>query len=543
MTLIKSILLGSAAGIVAVASAQAADLPTKKAAPVAQYVKICNVGGITGWTMPGSDTCMKVSGYMTAQFTGGNLNTQYLPGGYASVYNAYIGGGGSDPTVIAGLVAGLTRTGGSITNGTASGGLSSQRVLLAASDSQSNSTFYRPATGWSARAALVFDFASNTAYGPLLGHIGIQDDMGNGFDSLTPASPANITYADQAYLTWAGLTAGKAASFYSFVGGGDNWANLFSPDQKGFNEPMLLAYTASFGGGFSATIAAQSPGTNGQSGGGTDIAGGGLTYGGQRWPDIVAQLHVKQGWGEAQISGVLHDVRVANQSYVGAAGVDGCGVGAFVTNCNSQQTKTGWGIDAGVKVNLPSFGQDDNFLVTGSYTQSAFWYSGIPDGMWGENGQVNGNGQPMYAADAYFNPLTNQWSSPTAWSVAAIFEHHFTPQFYIDLEGSYAGLKWSNMGGGCYLLGFGCGLAQAVQGPLSPSANSWIIGADLGWMPVTNLNFDLELMYQDTNQTRPSGFLGTVYNAGGVGGAVFVPGAWEGNSSGFAGRLRITRYF
>ena len=50
-------------------------------------------------------------------------------------------------------------------------------------------------------------------------------------------------------------------------------------------------------------------------------------------------------------------------------------------------------------------------------------------------------------------------------------------------------------------------------------------------------------MYQDTNQTRPSGFLGTVYNAGGVGGAVFVPGAWEGNSSGFAGRLRITRYF
>ncbi len=40
MTLIKSILLGSAAGIVAVASAQAADLPTRKAAPVAEYVKI-----------------------------------------------------------------------------------------------------------------------------------------------------------------------------------------------------------------------------------------------------------------------------------------------------------------------------------------------------------------------------------------------------------------------------------------------------------------------------------------------------------------------
>ena len=76
MTLIKSLLLGSAAGIVAVASAQAADLPTKKAAPV-EYVKVCNVGGITGWTLPGSDTCVKFSGYITAQFDGGNLNTQY----------------------------------------------------------------------------------------------------------------------------------------------------------------------------------------------------------------------------------------------------------------------------------------------------------------------------------------------------------------------------------------------------------------------------------------------------------------------------------
>src|SRR5208283_55811 len=79
MTLIKSLLLGSAAGIVAVASAQAADLPTKKAAPV-EYVKVCNVGGITGWTLPGSDTCVKFSGYITAQFEGGNLNTQYTWG-------------------------------------------------------------------------------------------------------------------------------------------------------------------------------------------------------------------------------------------------------------------------------------------------------------------------------------------------------------------------------------------------------------------------------------------------------------------------------
>ena len=78
---------------------------------------------------------------------------------------------------------------------------------------------------------------------------------------------------------------------------------------------------------------------------------------------------------------------------------------------------------------------------------------------------------------------------------------------------------------------------------------SYIIGADLGWNPVTNLNFDLELMYQGTHQDTPDGAIGTIYGLGNVGPAlgattgVFVPGAWQNNSSGFAARFRVTRYF
>ena len=531
MTLIKSILLGSAAGIVAVATAQAADLPTKKAAPVVQYVRICNVGGITGWTLPGSDTCVKLSGYITAQFTGGNLSTQYNFGNINDfLANAPPGFATSFPTLFAAL-SGLGADGRSQLT---------QRVLLANHD-----TFNRSETGWTTRANFGFDFASNTAYGPLIGHLDLNAENGNGFDNT-----GGYTYLNEGYLTWAGITAGKAASFYSFTGGGDNWANFFSPDQKGFNEPDLIAYTASFGGGFSATIAAQSPGCNGGSypasaiglatctpggsGGGTDLVEPGLTYGGERWPDIVGNLHVTQGWGEAQVSGVIHDVRVRDVSFLNSD----CGLTGAV-GCNSQETKTGWGVDAGVKILLPSFGAGDDLILTGSYTQSAVWYSGLPDGMWGENGQVNGNGQSMYMSDAYFNPLTNQWSKPTAWSITGLLEHHFTPQFYVDLEGSYGQLQWSNMGGGCNVFGFGCGVAQFINGPLSSRANSWIIGADIGWNPVTNLNFDLELMYQDTTQNRPSGFIGTWDTNT----STFIPGDWHGTSSGFAGRFRITRYF
>ena len=219
MTFIKSLLLGSAAGIVAVASAQAADLPTKKAAPV-EYVRVCNVGGITGWTLPGSDTCVKFSGYITAQFTGGNLSTQYNQAGFATVANLLPPG---DPR-LAELVAVARRSGATGTYPGLTGGFSTQRILIAGSDSQRNSTFYRAETGWTTRANFGFDFASNTAYGPLIGHFDINSETGSGFDNT-----GTLTYLNTGYLTWAGITAGKAQSFFSFTGGGDNWANFASP--------------------------------------------------------------------------------------------------------------------------------------------------------------------------------------------------------------------------------------------------------------------------------------------------------------------------
>src|ERR1700734_2099382 len=99
-------------------------------------------------------------------------------------------------------------------------------------------------------------------------------------------------------------------------------------------------------------------------------------------------------------------------------------------------------------------------------------------------------------------------------------------------------------GWGCSSIALpGCLIGQAAGGAMSPHAFSWIVGADIGWNPVTNLNFDFELMYQSTVQAAPSGFLGTVYNLGGASGAFFQPGGWKGVSDGFAGRLRITRYF
>ena len=67
MKLVKSLLLGSAAGLTAVAGAQAADLPVKKAVAV-EYVRVCTAYGAGFFYIPGTDTCLRVTGFAQAAY-------------------------------------------------------------------------------------------------------------------------------------------------------------------------------------------------------------------------------------------------------------------------------------------------------------------------------------------------------------------------------------------------------------------------------------------------------------------------------------------
>ena len=67
MKLVKSLLLGSAAGLAAVAGAQAADLPVAKAAPV-EYVRVCSTYGAGFFYIPGTETCLRVGGRVRADY-------------------------------------------------------------------------------------------------------------------------------------------------------------------------------------------------------------------------------------------------------------------------------------------------------------------------------------------------------------------------------------------------------------------------------------------------------------------------------------------
>jgi hypothetical protein len=434
MTLIKSLLLGSAAGIVAVASAQAADLPTKKGAPAAEYVKVCsiNVGGtpIVGFTLPGSDTCLKISGYDSAQYT----------------------------------IAGRARDG-------------------------------QDAFGMFNRAQLNLDAVSNTGAGPLLAHLEFQADFGTGFDSQYNSAvgePNNRTQANSAYITWAGLTAGKHGSFFDYLAGGPAWDDFISPDHSGGPVP-LIAYTASFGGGFAATLSLESPESVNPSYtvlGLAPNAAGGVTADsthsyseGFRSPDIVGQVKLTQAWGNAQISGVAHDIEYPDTTG-GAGGMPSVGT-------------WGYAVLGGLTFNIPSMAGAD-VKLQGVYARDAWAYSGLTS-FGGFNYGVDGG---PYSGTDVVAGADGLWHDTSVWSVAGNIDIPISATFKVTPEASYA---------------------EATLSGISGSEDVFVGGGVLEWVPVKNLVFDVDLLYVTGN-----------YNFGAVPKVDF---------DGFTGKLRIERDF
>ncbi|AID29012.2 hypothetical protein ACVILI_002912 [Mesorhizobium sp. USDA 4775] len=92
---IKSLLLGSAAALIAVSGARAADAVVVAEPEPAEYVKICDVYGAGYFYIPGTETCLRIGGYIrydigvgdAASFDGVNNVPDHLDGGTNDTYS------------------------------------------------------------------------------------------------------------------------------------------------------------------------------------------------------------------------------------------------------------------------------------------------------------------------------------------------------------------------------------------------------------------------------------------------------------------------
>jgi hypothetical protein len=70
---IKSLLLGSAAALVAVTGARAADAVVVAEPEPVEYVRVCDVYGSGFFYLPGTETCLKIGGYIRVDIRGGDF--------------------------------------------------------------------------------------------------------------------------------------------------------------------------------------------------------------------------------------------------------------------------------------------------------------------------------------------------------------------------------------------------------------------------------------------------------------------------------------
>jgi len=491
MKMVKSLLLGSAAGLVAVTAGQAADLPVK-AKPV-EYVKVCSLYGAGFYYMPGTDLCIKVGGWVRAEAAyGANGNMTWGP------FN------------------------GNVNNRT-----TSNEALRA-------------------RGYITADVRNQTEYGTVRGYIAVglnTNDVGLQVASL-------VDSANRAFVQWAGMTAGLSQSFFDFysVPAMQYRGGYLPASDTGDGGWWVWAYTAQFGGGFSGTISSEArrttqiidvnalpgpAGTAALAGGGTIIPGGyasGVTgggslfpgngaYGGMQTTDFVANLRVDQAWGGAQVMGALHEV---NASYYSAANALQSAPTAGTGIAGHPGDKWGWAAGVGLKINAPFITQGDWFQAQVNVTQGALRYLfNTPNSNWGkvESGK-EAYGVLSDCVYAGTTAIGNQTGCmlTSAWGINAGYEHYWTPAWHTSLYGAYYAVSYGKGAGSananlCSAAGFGNTLAGtlAVEGAgCNNNWSTWGIGARTQWDVTKTFYLGVEVLYQNLHsaQTGTGGMVG-----------------------------------
>jgi hypothetical protein len=162
---IKSFLLGTASVFAVVGGAQAADLTV--AEPV-DYVKVCDAAGVGYWYIPGTDTCLKIGGWVRedVSFFDTTQVAEHGPGMFPDPFNHHAG------------------------------------------DFSFTTATYLTVTA-----------KSMTDYGWLTGYIAWEGDYNGNNEELTSGHGDNILYVDEAFMSLGPLLAGKTASTYDYGGG------------------------------------------------------------------------------------------------------------------------------------------------------------------------------------------------------------------------------------------------------------------------------------------------------------------------------------
>jgi porin-like protein len=517
MKLMKHLILGSTAGLIAMSGAQAADLPVK--AKAVEYVKVCSLYGAGFWYIPGTDTCIRIGGAIRIDTA---LN--------AGVYDAGFFQGGAGGSQAIGRNYFTTRS----------------------------------------RFNLNEDTRTATEYGVLRTFANIQMDFtGGGAATSSGIAGGGIAEVDFAFIQFAGFTIGKAVSEFD-----PQWAlskptistgfNAGSNDTTGINQ---LAYTATFGNGVSGTISIEDGQPYRTAGvvntsmpfiapfGATTLPAGtigannflGNASTGDHVPDLIGNLRLDQAWGTLHFAAAMHEVHGTYFNETSATG--------------HPNDALGYALSAAVELkNLPT-GAGDSFKAEASFGHGAAKY------VWGgtvdtagagrfaaTSGTTGGTMAFGYVLDGVYSGLGSAASPGTpiilsnAWEVSAFYEHYWNPAWRTSVFGNYSAISYgagsallmANLGSATPLTGHiaGAGGVGAATGNMNFSMAE--IGTKTSWTPVKDLTFSAEFIYSRLMTNLNGTF---VTNAAGVPGAAAGTVYTLGSQNVYNGAVQVLRSF
>jgi Porin subfamily len=488
MKMVKSLILGSAAGLIAVSGAQAADLPVK--AKAVEYVRICSLYGAGFFYIPGTDTCIKLGGYLRVDttFNGSAVqNAQAYSGdsGQQNRYRDYF----------------------------------STRSRMALTVDTRTATEYGVVRTFG-QGDFTFDTLGGATFNPNF----LNTNLGNNANLLhTPGG--GYVAVEFVFIQFAGFTFGKSASAYSTpwhgYPGGQNTSYLF-----GGNDTVTgvsnIQYTAQFGNGVSGTIGLDDPTVFNRTSvynlsvGLPATAATANAYGGVHAPDVVGNIRIDQAWGLFQISAAAHEV---NGSYnILTAGT------AAPNNLSEisghPETKWGGSVMAALQIkNIPTGPGDDikidatyakgdtkNVISTSATSPSFAMFSGSNRAY-----QSVGFGA---TSDAVYLPTifggTGDLKLTTAYGVRGAFNHNWDPFWSSSLFGGWSAVRYNGSstdittakGQICsaYITSTGGLATKSADFSCNPDFNVSQLGFVTRWTPVKNLTFSAEAVWFHLDQ-------------------------------------------
>jgi Porin subfamily len=485
------ILLSSAASLSAVASASAADLPVK--AKAVEYVRVCSLYGAGFWYIPGTDTCIRIGGYVRADVT--------FDGSASHGDPAWSGDSGQRNRYFDDFVA-------------------RSRMVLQVDT--------RTATEYGVVRTfghLQFQFNNFGTANPSAGTFGISLPGGLSGSTLN-GEGGGYALAEYLFIQFAGFTFGRSASAYAtpWQGFPSNISSFLMGGQNSDIGVNNIQYTAQFGNGVSGTIGLEDPSVQDRtsiynlSTGLNAVGTTGYAYGGTHSPDINGNIRVDQAWGLFQISAAAHEVDASYNILTASS--------AAPTNLSEisghPETKWGGSVMAALQVkNLPT-GAGDDVKIDASYAKG-LTKNVIATSSASPNFALFGGSNVAYQSigfgattDAVFLPVANGGTGDLklteAWGMRGAYTHNWDPHWSSALFGSASWVHYdgsatditSAKGQYCfeYMTANKLFAPGAVSGNFSCNPDYMVtqLGFNTRWTPVKNLTFTGEVMWFHLDQ-------------------------------------------